>query len=252
MWPHFVNLLSRSHQRMLTDLSMSDLSIIAFNILAPAAGFMALMTYKYFMGRAKGLKMRDHFKKSIIPTLIVAGIQVFIWGCVFGRSIIITTYDAHQTLVKANATLTSENKSLRAATDNLTVKITELENKPPRTIVKTNPAPQEPHNCWKYNYKVPSDPQVAGAHSATEVIIFCNYKIDTPFSIITEFDGEIITGDIRIAGADIEEFRVGEPAPRVFAARYSHPPLLPFQIIRVVVQSSKYVSVTRFGLGPAS
>jgi len=110
MWPHFVNLLSRSWSNLLASLGTTTLSIVLFTLAAPVLTFFCTIVYFYRAHPRETLM--TYIKGAFTPTVMGFTVPLVLLACVFSWRIITTVYKDHQDLVKNNLNLTTSASTL--------------------------------------------------------------------------------------------------------------------------------------------
>jgi len=129
MWPHFINLLSRSWANLVAAMGTTTLAVIVGFV-----GFVFVLALNLlFKLRKDGWSWSvtvSHFSQnlrdSVVPTVIGT---IILWGILFGAFVVRTVYDDHSGLVVANEQLTSTNRELDQTNRKLTDENKRLNNK---------------------------------------------------------------------------------------------------------------------------
>src|SRR6266852_5407971 len=107
MWPHFLNLLSRSWDAMIRATGTTTLGFVVWTILIAAMGWAATIAAKWLELRrnktsfAFRAALRDSTWSGVF-TAVGIGVLVVIAFCVF---VVGTVYDDHESLVIQNQKL---------------------------------------------------------------------------------------------------------------------------------------------------
>jgi len=101
MWPHFLNLLSRSWDAMIRATGTTTLGFVVWTILIAAVGWVATIVTKWFeLKRNKtSFPFRSAMRDSAWAGVFAAtgiGFLVLVAFCVF---VVRTVYDDHESLV---------------------------------------------------------------------------------------------------------------------------------------------------------
>lgn len=107
MWPHFVNLLSRSWTDLLRALGTTTLAVVLFSILVPGVLWFSSVLRKWRATRRRTppTKLREAFSESVRSALMTVGITVGVWIVVFGCVVVRRTYNDHMFAVAEIAQL---------------------------------------------------------------------------------------------------------------------------------------------------
>jgi capsular polysaccharide biosynthesis protein len=116
MWPHFVNLLHRTGQYFLASLGTTKLDWFVENVVLFLATLgVTLLVVRVFRGRAA---MTSHAQENLLIGLIVyVVVSIGLWGTLFMRSFIHTTFDDHMALGAKIAELKKKNNQLLSASE---------------------------------------------------------------------------------------------------------------------------------------
>jgi hypothetical protein len=108
-----------------------------------------------------------------------------------------------------------------------------IEEKPPKVIIRTLPAPEQEKKCWVANHFGLPNSKIDGAITATAAIMHCNYKIEAPFVVQVEFDRDFIPGTMVLpeSGVTMREF-TGKQG-KVFIGKITAPSLVSEQLVIV-------------------
>jgi hypothetical protein len=94
MWPHFVHLLARAWDSVLSSLSTSTLSIILFSLAAPIVTFVVSLVTVW--KRHPERTLLAHLRESVAPTAIGFTVPLVLIAFVFGWNVITTIYSDHE------------------------------------------------------------------------------------------------------------------------------------------------------------
>jgi hypothetical protein len=100
MWRHhFANLVARSWANLMAALSSSALAVVVFSFVIPVLVFIALLIYRSLQAGKARRSAIDVLRSTVTPTVITAGITMFVWLCLFSWSMAATVYRDHEDLV---------------------------------------------------------------------------------------------------------------------------------------------------------
>lgn len=116
MWTHFVNLIHRSANSFFTSLGTNKLGWFIENVvLFLGTVAVTLVVVRIIRGRAA---MTSHARENVLIGLIVYVIvSVGLWGLLFSRSLVQTTFYDHQLLAAKVVELRRENRQLLSASE---------------------------------------------------------------------------------------------------------------------------------------
>jgi hypothetical protein len=154
------------------------------------------------------------------PAVLIAWLPFYLW------EIPLTAYRDVQRSTTEKANLVNANAALNEEKRVLTQRVVELERA----------AAREAEQCRLETNFVLANKNVAGAVTATQAIIHCNKKYESPVEVEVEFDREFIQGNVSILGASVVSASDGKRG-RTYFARISSPPVLAHQGVVVTVQS---------------
>jgi hypothetical protein len=129
MWPHFLNLLSRSWQRFLAGQGTTGLGFVSPYtvpvISAVCAGALLLLV----RGKAA---MIAHWRQNLGIVALAAAVANLLWyGPLIGRALVQVVYDDHASLVEQNQTLETQVHMVTAELQKLELENSDLKQKVP-------------------------------------------------------------------------------------------------------------------------
>jgi len=105
---------------------------------------------------------------------------------------------------------------------NPNVKIITLESRPP-------------HRCWLSNYVGMPNSTIKGAVTASAAILHCNYKIESPFKVIVEFDRDFLLGGLILPDGGIMTGVSQMKQDKIYIGQVRSPPLLSDELVVITV-----------------
>jgi cell division protein FtsB len=160
-----------------------------------------------------------------------------------------------------NRKATADNKDLTAEIKDLTAEIKDLREHPRATtgamqgskIQATGDKPR----CWLSSGRPVYHPQWSGPagpmqpgttindmNITTEVVAFCNYRLDAPWQIVVDFDKPIVNGQLMVEAGNLNGgTRLIDPRLKEnqFASGMTWPSIAPYAPMFVTVQTKGYV-----------
>jgi len=177
------NLYLYTWANLVAALGTTTLSILVFSFAIPLAIFGATVAAGWREQRGAGKSVKEIIKSSILrwQTLIPSTIYLVAWAGLLGWSLTNTVYKDHEALLARIRNLDAENKGLNNENE-------QLKAAPPKTVMRTLPAPKPEEKCFMENIVRPGPQTVPAAKSSLETFIYCNYERKAPLALGVEYD----------------------------------------------------------------
>ena len=233
-------LVHHSWLNLMASLSMTDRAFIVLLCVLPLALYAARLVNRAIEARANGKRFNENLweaiKKSWTETFILVGSWTVVWVALLGWSMARTVYEDYQGWMARDSSLRAQLISMRNERGSWKKQLVSAESAA-KGKTKLVPAPKK--QCWAFNTFGPPSPAVKGSVSATEVILYCNYKIDAPYEVAVRFDRDFIPGNVTPLGApDGVIGGMGQKRGNVLSSVVEMPPLFAYTPLLVTVYST--------------
>jgi hypothetical protein len=229
MWLHFMNLCGRAWAKVLVALSTSTLSIVLFYLFLPFLVYFGFVVIAFFRRkRNPRVDAPSIWNESFLPTVLLTGFTILILGVLFTHSVVSVLYNDHQGLVSKSGFDRLEIDRLKALTNSLNEQLSNIsKRKPPLK-----------DQCWIQNISIPPPKSVA-AVSSNETVVYCNYTISAPLTIVVEYDqNPILAGGFAFPSERIQDSQIYFAENKLFG-RFNSPSIKPYQLFIATVHGDK-------------
>ncbi len=175
LWPNVLSLLGTT-----------TFSILLFSIGLPIAIFLVTLAWDVYRQRKLEIAVSTLAKAFLSPqTIITLSLAVIAWGIALSWGFLKTVHQDNDKL-RSIALLKAEIAQVKDTNNSL---INALSERPKETL-KSVVVP-EVKKCWVNSTFGYGTPLVSEKSRMQRIVVFhCNYRIEAPFEVVAEFDGD--------------------------------------------------------------
>lgn len=252
MWSHFANLLQSSWRIALAKGSSTGISVFWLGLGAIILGFAVTILIEWVRGGCTMNSLKDALK-SWPPYVGAASALILVWTMLYVWTIVTTIYEDHQGMVKVVTDKNGQLTEVASDRDQWKKKFESVSPVPPKVIIRTPEVSEPEKRCWLSNIAGMPNSKIAGAVTANEAVIRCNFRIEAPYDVKLQFDRDFIPGAVLPIDSRTWSFGPTNVQGNMLISRIDGPALLSNQLVVVTVygRTDQYPKAVKGVIEPA-